>query len=243
MKILSIGNSFSQDAHRWLYDICASAGEEHYFANLFYSGCSLEQHMEFYQQDAAVYAYEINGAALRKIGLREALAAEEWEIITLQQASGYSGLPEHWLPYLEDLLAVVKAACPKAKIYLHQTWAYEKNAKHRHYGFYHDDQQEMFQRLVETNRRMAERIGAPLIPVGEAIQKLREELPEFDPQRGGMSINRDGYHLSHLYGRYAAALIWFKTLFGGDIQRVTFIPAYEGEAADPALLEKIKQVL
>ena len=44
MKILSIGNSFSQDAHRWLYDIAATDNFDMETVNLFIGGCSLETH-------------------------------------------------------------------------------------------------------------------------------------------------------------------------------------------------------
>lgn len=44
MKILAIGNSFSQDATRYLQDIAASAGENLFVRNLYIGGCSLEMH-------------------------------------------------------------------------------------------------------------------------------------------------------------------------------------------------------
>ena len=44
MKLLSIGNSFSVDAHRWLHDIAAAHGEEIYNVNLYIAGCSLKRH-------------------------------------------------------------------------------------------------------------------------------------------------------------------------------------------------------
>jgi hypothetical protein len=44
MKILSIGNSFSQDAQRYISKIAAARGEELYTKNLHIGGCSLERH-------------------------------------------------------------------------------------------------------------------------------------------------------------------------------------------------------
>lgn len=44
MNMLSIGNSFSQDSHRWLSQMAAGWGDEIYAANLHISGCSLERH-------------------------------------------------------------------------------------------------------------------------------------------------------------------------------------------------------
>ncbi|MGN1128615.1 MAG: DUF4886 domain-containing protein, partial [Candidatus Flemingiibacterium sp.] len=44
LKVLSIGNSFSQDAQRWLHDIAAADGVELLAKNLYIGGCSLERH-------------------------------------------------------------------------------------------------------------------------------------------------------------------------------------------------------
>lgn len=43
MKLLSIGNSFSTDAQRWLRDLAAAEGHDLYCVNLYIPGCSLEQ--------------------------------------------------------------------------------------------------------------------------------------------------------------------------------------------------------
>ena len=44
MKLLSIGNSFSQDAQRYLHRIAAAAGESLKCVNLYIGGCSLRTH-------------------------------------------------------------------------------------------------------------------------------------------------------------------------------------------------------
>ena len=44
MNILSIGNSFSQDAQHFLHDLSMHGEEEIYSVNLYIGGCSLETH-------------------------------------------------------------------------------------------------------------------------------------------------------------------------------------------------------
>ena len=44
MKILSIGNSFSQDAHRYIHDIAKGEGVNIKCVNLYIGGCSLQTH-------------------------------------------------------------------------------------------------------------------------------------------------------------------------------------------------------
>ncbi|MBQ8893819.1 MAG: DUF4886 domain-containing protein [Clostridia bacterium] len=236
MKVLSIGNSFSQDAHRWLKDICVNGGVDADFYNLYIGGCSLERHWAEFCSGEESYDYEINAEKTRKISLKEALSAEKWDIVTLQQASYASGRPETYQPYLKDLVAEVKKVCPGAKLYMHQTWAYDAAFQGKTFEPYHFDQQEMFARLAAAYQKAAEELGVPLISVGAAIQKLRS-IPPFDT----VSLNRDGFHLSHLYGRYLAGLVWYQTLFGGDPAQITFIPEYDGEIADPALLKTIQK--
>ena len=98
IKVLSIGNSFSQDAHRWLYDICREAGVEVLLANLYIGGCSLERHWTNIDcEEPTAYRYEIYAHSDRKIALKEGLAAEDWDIVTFQQASIYSGVRESYL--------------------------------------------------------------------------------------------------------------------------------------------------
>jgi hypothetical protein len=224
MKVLSIGNSFSQDAHKWLYDVCKSAGKEIYNVNLYYGGCSLYAHWHFYVNDAAEYDYEIKGEPVRKITLREALTLEEWDVITYQQASHDSGIYDKYQPFLCDLHKVVKEACPNAKFYIHKTWAYEIDSPHGSFVLYNHDQKYMYECLSNAYDKAAESIGVDVIPAGDVIQYLRDNTKEFDYKNGGISLNRDGFHLSYGYGRYAASLTWYCKMFDGKTADVTFAP-------------------
>ncbi len=241
MKLLSIGNSFSQDAHKWLYDICKSAGEEIYNANLYYGGCSLYGHWNFYVNDRAEYDYEIKGEAVRKISLREALADEKWDVVTIQQVSTNSGKYETYQPFLCDLIDVVKEFCPDVKLYVHKTWSYESDFEREDFETnYNSDQHIMHEQLCDANKKAAESIGADIIPAGDVIQYLRDNTKEFDYKNGGLSLNRDGFHLSLGYGRYAAALTWCCVLFGGKATDVLFVPEI---CEDKNLINTIKNAV
>lgn len=243
MKLLSIGNSFSQDAHKWLYDICESAGVEIYNVNLYYGGCSLYGHWNFYCQDKAEYDYEIKGEAVKKISLKEALADEKWDIITFQQASPTCGKYETYQPFLFDLYQVVKEACPGAKFYIHKTWAYESDFVSVNFENYNNDQQYMYECLSDAYKQAAESINAEIIPSGDVIQYLRDNTTQFDYKNGGLSLNRDGFHLSLNYGRYAAAITWYCKLFGGNVNDVSFIPNWSGETVDEKIIDIIKNAV
>ena len=126
MKILSIGNSFSMDAHHYLHDLAKSAGVNVECYNLYIGGCYLKLHWENFMTKARDYELWINGKYDHMISLNEALEMEEWDIITLQQASGSSPKWETYEPYLSNLYQVVTAICPNSEIFIHKTWAYEK---------------------------------------------------------------------------------------------------------------------
>lgn len=238
MKILSIGNSFSEDAHRWLHRLAKTNGICIETANLYIGGCSLETHRTNMIQNNAYYDLQLNGnAGERKIGITEALEMDTWDVITLQQVSQLSGLWDTFEPYLSNLASVVMKAQPNAKLYFHQTWAYEIDSDHGGFANYDRDQQQMYDHIINASEKAAKTIDAEIIPVGRAIQAMRENIPEFDYPNGGISLCRDGYHLTFDYGRYAAAATWFHTLTGMKVQENEF------ENFDPHLLKQILAVV
>ena len=82
-----------------------------------------------------------------------------------------------------------------------------------------------------------ERHGLPIIPVGDVIQSLREEVPEFNYAQGGLSLCRDAFHLSETYGSFAAAATWIVTLTGKPLGKGEF------HDFDVHLLDKITEVV
>ena len=84
MKILSIGNSFSQDAQRWLHQCAASAGVELTCVNLCIGGCPIVRHWNNVQSDEPTYEYEVNGEYVRHAALLDTLREEEWDVVTVQ---------------------------------------------------------------------------------------------------------------------------------------------------------------
>ncbi len=224
MKLLSIGNSFSQDAHGYLHDMFKSVGVDVHNVNACVAGCSLEMHWNFWNSDEQVYLYEEKAVLTKHTTLREALTAEKWDIITLQQVSHFSGQYETYQPFFNDLYREIKSLCPDAKFYVHKTWAYESDFVSSNFEIYNSDQKYMYECVCDANKRAAESVGAEIIPAGDVIQYLRDNTKEFDYKNGGPSFNRDGFHLTLDYGRYAATLTWCCKLLGVDAFDVSFVP-------------------
>ncbi len=219
MKVLSIGNSFSQDAHKWLHKLALKNGCEMETANLYIGGCNLEMHWNNYLENKADYSWEQNGnRGERNISLNEALEIDSWDVVTIQQSSPLSGRPQSYFPFLQNIATVVREKQPQAKIYFAQTWSYEIDRDSADFDAYNRDQLEMYRRILDSSEMASKVIDAPIIPVGRVIQKIRETLPEFDYKNGGMSLNRDGFHLTLDYGRFAAAATWFCRFTGKRIK-------------------------
>lgn len=236
-KILAIGNSFSQDATAYLHDIAAAGGIDTKIVNLYIGGCSLKTHWENAEDDNKDYLYELNGSSDgRMVSIREALTEDDWDLITLQQASHDSGRPETYQPYLSELSGYVRQYAPGAKQLLHETWAYEIDSDHPAFAeHYHSNQDEMYQALRSAYQEAAKQIAVPIIPCGDAIQALRKTAP-FDYPNGGISLCRDGFHMSIPYGRYLLGAVWYETLLQGNIAENPYLPP----EAQPDLIDFLK---
>lgn len=174
-----------------------------------------------------LYELFINGESTqKKISIHEALSMGPWDAITLQQASSDSGRPQTYIPYICELAEFVRENSPEAKIYFHQTWAYETDSDHGGFLHYDRSQKEMFRRISDASEMASALIGAKIIPAGAFIQKIREKIPEFDYEKTGLSLCRDGFHLSFEYGCLAASLVWANTFFEKKPNADTFpVPA------------------
>ena len=104
MNILSIGNSFSQDAQRYIHRLAKKDGFEMRTANLYIGGCPLRTHYLNVLDDEKAYVFEFNGEGTGLfVSIKEALKSNEWDVITLQQASRFSVDFSTFTPYIEEL--------------------------------------------------------------------------------------------------------------------------------------------
>lgn len=224
IKILSIGNSFSCDAQEYLHDFSVYGGEEIYCVNASIGGCSLERHAKHLREELCEHGLGINGkSADRQVSLQEVIAMDDFDVITLQQASHFSGARTSYYPYIDELADYIRANT-KAKIYIHETWAYEIDSTHSSFHHYDLDQTLMYEKLKAAYNEAAKYIGAEkIIPSGDVIQALRKTEP-FDYANGGASLCRDGFHMDYIFGRYAVAATWFKAITGKSVSGNKFLP-------------------
>ncbi len=249
MKILAVGNSFSQDATAYLKNFADAASMDLKVVNLFIPSCSLERHAANIRDNNPSYQYECNGQSTEKfVSILDTLKEDEWDIVTMQQASRFSGIRESYdedAKYVADFL---KENAPQAKLWFHETWAYDYGVNYPTFEAYDYSQEKMYKSIRNSVKEFCDREDLPIIPCGEVINALRK-TPLFDCTNSGESLCRDGLHMSVTYGRYALAATWFKFLMGGDLETNSYLP----KAGDRALglsigsefrvdLEKIAQI-
>lgn len=245
IRVLAIGNSFSQDATYYLHRIAAADGVELKVVNLFIGGCPLERHWSNIVADAAEYVYEENGKTTdKRVSVSQVLAEDKWDFIVTQQASYDSGIEKTYFPYLENIAKYIKENAPQAEFMLHQTWAYDNDCLHDGFGKYGNNQQVMYNELLNAYKKAAQRIGASIIPCGEAVQLLRTKRP-FIYGRGGMSVCRDGFHMNVIYGRYLLAAVWYGKITGNTVARNSYVPYTDlapNAICDKKILSTVKSV-
>ena len=229
MKILTIGNSFSEDATRYLHGIAKSQGVDFEIVNACIGGCSLERHYNNMVGNIKDYMLYYNGTFTGfNITLEEALKSREWDVITLQQVSHLSFRRDSYYPYITELLKYIRELQPGAKLYLHQTWAYEQDSYRLNEIAGYQDQKQMLSDIRNAYRETAEAEGLDgIIPSGEMMYALLEN--------GIEKVHVDTFHASRGVGRYALGLLWLRALTGVSVMDNSFsdfdVPVTQDEIA------------
>ena len=208
MKILSIGNSFSQDAQRYIHKMSVLNANPIKTVNLYIGGCALRTHYFNMLENAKKYDFQFNGDSTKlPVTIEDALMSDSWDYVTFQQASHYSNKWESYEPYISKLSEYVSIYAPQAKQIIHQTWQYsEELISARDMG---NSAEEMFNSLRDAYEKAASTINASgIIPSGALVAALIKN--------GITAPHRDGYHLSLGAGRLAAGLLWYSYFTGAN---------------------------
>jgi hypothetical protein len=181
VRLVTVGNSFSQNATRYLDGLAKAAGHTLVHRPLAIGGASLEVHW------VKAQAHENDPKDPRglygKDSLRQVLMSDAWDYVTIQQASIKSHNLETYRPFAGQLHDAIKKAAPKAKVLVHQTWAYRVDdprfTRPSSAPGEPATQADMYKGLTSAYETIAKELGAKLIPVGDAFQ-----LADTDPKWG-----------------------------------------------------------
>jgi len=245
LKVLAIGNSFSEDAiENYLFELADAAGKKIIIGNLYIGGASLALHEENSKANKAAYSYrKINFSGQKNIindfTLSDGLADEDWDFISVQQVSQSSGQYEVVMQHLPQLLAYVRERAPKAKIIYHQTWAYQHDSTHEGFANYDRSQAKMYNAILKTTQEVSKLKDIhTVVPSGSAVQNARTSSL-------GDTLTHDGFHLEPTYGRFTAACTWYQKLFGLDVRKNPYKPdsvsKLQAKIAKKAAYQAVKQ--
>lgn len=251
LKILFIGNSYSDDTIQWAWQIATSAGLENVLvANLYRGGCTIEEHLSFLNGDSSPYVFrhsdnqgQIISSADGEEGnhkIDDGLFYADWDWIIFQQGSRDSGLADRYarLPLLIDYVKQ-RATNPHVRYAFNMTWAYAKKSQNIWFDNYGRDQDRMYQGILNAvkTRVLPNKDIALIIPNGTAVQNARTSYL-------GDNLTRDDFdHMTLSLGRYIAGLTCICTLTDLDPADIPFAPESLSEREIRVAKESVKNAL
>ncbi|MFC6999150.1 DUF4886 domain-containing protein [Rufibacter roseus] len=251
VRLFIIGNSFSQNASRFLPQLAKEKGHELILGRAEIGGASLQRHWD------TVVAHEADpkdpkGNAYGGKSLKVLLSEGEWDIVTIQQNSMNTPWLDTYQPYARNLYEFIKKLQPNAEVILHQTWAYRADAKV--FGLVADkehakDQKEMWEKSRANYHAIAKELDLRLLPVGDAFWQVSSDKkwgykkdPNYDfnnPAHPAMPNQANSLHAGYRWhnknlifdanhanvaGEFLGSLVWYGVLFNESPTKLDFVP-------------------
>ena len=251
LHLFLIGNSFSQNASRYLPQLAKEGGHNLVIGRAEIGGCPLQKHWELAEL-ADKNPDDPKGKPYNGKSLRMLLSKGVWDVVTLQQYSLHSSDVETYQPYARKLYDLIKSLQPNAKIVFHQTWPYRIDS--RDFGQiapkqFAKSEKEMWQKSRAAYHAVAKELGIKIIPVGDAFHEVNSgpkafrKDSKFDETKAvypalpdqNYSLNRGYYwdadkklkfdsHHANDAGCYLGALVWYTFLFDESPMGLKFAP-------------------
>ena len=226
IKILIFGNSYGNDAIKFMTQIFLNGGyDKIIIGSLSQGGCNINHHVTYLDDDPTndfkggfSYSKIINGERQTVTNSYDyAIKDEDWDIITLQHAPAEVEQIETY-SQLDFLLNYIleRVTNPDVKLIYHMIWKY------------HSDTAANYDKIVEITRDYVLKTGAfsGVISSLELICQMKEMGITYE------QLHRDYAHLSMGLGRYALGLMWYCYLTGEAPESIDFRPSYEDVEMD-----------
>lgn len=223
LKVLDIGNSYTQDAQTYLPQIVQAAGISKDFSlYMAYRGSgsykswvdcwndrdTQEYRIEFCTgtqiQGISGYGSASNGALFRK-----SLESVKWDIILIHQVSTYSNDYSLWEGdgdggYLMELIQIIRKTNPQATIGYLMTHSYRGT----YWANTEGSSLKRWENIVEATKQLKAEYGIDfIIPYGTAVQNLRASSLKDEYE-----FSEDGTHLGTGLGDYVAGCCYYQSL-------------------------------
>lgn len=264
LNVFFVSNSTCYYFTDELYGLLTAAGyEDVTLALAYYSGCPLEKHYNWLQQDKAGYQLRIvdeNGIQMKQdFSLRMAMNIKNWDVISFDNNSASFGFGNAETaidiaePYFGKLHEYMKKNFPDARLMWHQVWAAEIGCKKSSFEVNDIEKRtQIYQAKHDVMLHMMKTYGVEGVPTGDAWEKVRD-LPLFTTPLQGTEVDRftlctrimsgkikdDFSHDGDIGGgQYLNACVWFEILTGRSCLGNTFRPKYEWDGKDLSLTEE-----
>lgn len=251
INILMIGNSFCYYYADELVGMAAANGIKLRVCNVYYSGCSITQHYNWWKNGESNYAFithdengrtEITGA-----NLDYCLKQGNWDIISMQSGSIDTSKKtveqalEDTKTMRAELWEYIKTNFPMSKYYWHHTWSYQVGYDRNGVTFPDTAKQHERDQYSSTwSKRICNENQLIRIPSGEAWRRVRDG--GYDNLCARLAVNGgegDYYHDGDVGGgQYLNACVWFERVLGQNCIGNTFRPDYTLSEDMIAMLQK-----
>ncbi len=175
VRLLTIGNSFAENALTYLPGIVESAGHKLIIGKANLGGCTLERHWKHAAQfEADPEGKDGSPYGGGKYSLKDMLTKDDWDFITIQQVSYKSHDLQTYQPYADNLYRYIRKHAPDATILIHQIWAYridDPRFKPSNNGREPHTHAVMYQQVRQAYHTLAEKLNLQVIPSGDAMYR------------------------------------------------------------------------
>lgn len=222
LRILFIGNSFTEDATEHLPGILKAAGVNHVtMTRAYHGGYTLPEYNDNFasanicaRRDCAAGGTKWDGTNALDSSLEEILESDTWDIVTLQEHTGKEVAWE-WPGTLRDALGGLVDKIYSAQPKHRPTIVYLMAQSYGRYNAtilpkFDNDQEKMFGTVTGVVKKiMSETCIDRVIPSGTMLQNLRTTSVNVD---NNMDLTRDSYHMDFGLSRYGAACTVFEAI-------------------------------
>ena len=239
IDVLMVGNSFCYYYVEELAGIAAAAGVKMRVCNVYYSGCKMSQHYNWWMNKESNYQFfDTTAEGGRKqtddVSLEWCLKQGDWDYISIQSLDINSSVAEEILAnnrvYLDTFYGLFREQFPKATMLWHQTWSYAVGTAGNGTVTTPEKQVANHERNKAAAALICEKYDLQNVPTGNAWAVIRSEGYDMLCGRIGKGVDHEGdyYHDGDVGGgQYLNACVWFEVLTGLSVVGNTYRPVYK----------------
>ena len=121
------------------------------------------------------YDFQFNGVSTDlTVSMDKILLSDNWDYITIQQASYESFDWQKYEPYIRALAEHIRLLCPRAKLGIHETWAYSNIERLNKFGF--ENPMAMYEK-VKSGKSTLEKMNT-MLNAGSFKKQLFDQMVE-----------------------------------------------------------------